>query len=105
MPENSNRPRKRPSRTNAMAASVPITVAAVADNKAMRSVTQADSSIAWSARSSTYHRVDQPPHTVTSREALKDDRLAGHRTITKNAVTTRLSTDTGMRTFHEKFSI
>src|SRR5215813_3403831 len=41
-----------------MAASVPSTVAAVADNKAMRSVTQADSSIAWSARSSTYHRVE-----------------------------------------------
>ena len=42
------RPRKRPNRTSAMAASVPSTVAAVADSKAMRSVTQADSSMARS---------------------------------------------------------
>src|ERR1700745_807743 len=63
MPENSSRPRKRPNRTNAMAASVPSTVAAVADNSAMRSVTQADSSMARSAMSSAYHRVDQRPPT------------------------------------------
>jgi hypothetical protein len=72
MPENSMRPRKRPNRTNAMAASVPSTVAAVADSNAMRSVTQADSSMARSLSSSTYHRVDQPPHTVTSREPLNE---------------------------------
>ena len=38
----------------------------------MRSVTHAASSMARSLKSSTYQRVDQPPHTVTSREALKE---------------------------------
>ena len=38
----------------------------------MRSVTQAASSIAASSSSSTYQRVDQPPQTVTSREALNE---------------------------------
>ena len=38
----------------------------------MRSVTQAASSMAGRASSSTYQRVDQPPHTVTSREALNE---------------------------------
>ena len=66
------RPRKRPNRTNAMAASVPSTVATVADSKAMRSVTQADSSRALSLSNSAYHRVDQPPQTVTSREPLNE---------------------------------
>ena len=37
-----------------------------------RSVTPTDSSMAWSLMSSIYHRVDQPPHTVTSREALNE---------------------------------
>jgi hypothetical protein len=55
-----------------MAASVPSTVAALADKKAMRSVTQADSSMARSPMSSAYQRVDQPPHTVTRREALNE---------------------------------
>src|SRR5262245_6987324 len=72
IPENSTRPRKRSKRTSAMAASVPSTVAALADKKAMRSVTQADSSMARSSMSSAYQRVDQPPHTVTRREALNE---------------------------------
>ena len=72
MPEKSTRPRKRPNRTSAMAASVPSTVAALAESSAMRSVTQADSSMARSLMSSAYQRIDQPPHTVTSREALKE---------------------------------
>ena len=55
-----------------MAASVPSTVATVADSKAMRSVTQADSSRALSLSNSAYHRVDQPPQTVTSRGPVRE---------------------------------
>ena len=72
MPENSTRPRKRPNRTSATAASVPSTVATVAESNAMRSVTQAASSMALSFEQLAYQRVDQPPHTVTSREALNE---------------------------------
>ena len=72
MPENSTRPRKRPNRTSAMAASVPRSVAAVADSKAMRSVIQADSSMARSLSNSAYQRVDHPPQTVTRREPLNE---------------------------------
>jgi hypothetical protein len=55
-----------------MAASVPSTVAKLADTSAMRSVTQADSSMARSSMSAAYQRIDHPPQTVTSREALKE---------------------------------
>ena len=72
MPENTVRPRKRPARTSATAASVPSTVAAVADSAAMRRLVHAASSMARSCHSATYQRVDQPPHTVTSREALNE---------------------------------
>ena len=72
MPANAVRPVKRPARTSATAASVPSTVAAVADSAAMRRLFQAASSIAPSCSSSTYQRIDQPPHTVTSREALNE---------------------------------
>ena len=72
MPENSTRPRKRPNRTSATAASVPSTVATVAESTPMRSVTHAASCMARSLRSSTYQRIDQPPHTETSREALNE---------------------------------
>ena len=50
MPENSVRPRKRPARTSATAASVPSTVAAVADSAAMRRLVQAASSMARSCQ-------------------------------------------------------
>ena len=66
------RPRKRPPRTSATAASVPSTVAAVADRNAIRRLVQAASSMALSLSSATYQRVDQPPQTVTSREALNE---------------------------------
>ena len=38
----------------------------------MRSDTQAASRMAVSRTSSAYQRSDQPPHTVTSREALNE---------------------------------
>ena len=38
----------------------------------MRSETQAASSIASLLSSDTYQRVDQPPQTVTSRDALNE---------------------------------
>ena len=66
------RPRNRPARTSTTAASVPSTLAAVADSAAMRRLVQAASSMAWSCSSATYQRVDQPPQMVTSREALNE---------------------------------
>ena len=51
---------------------MPSTVAMQAVRKAMRSEIQAASSIAWLPMSETYQRVDQPPQTVTSRDALKE---------------------------------
>jgi len=55
-----------------MAASVPSTVAMLAESAARRRLTPAACRIAPSANSSTYQRIDQPPQTVTSREALKE---------------------------------
>ena len=72
MPANRVRPWKRRRPVNASAAMVPSTVAAVADISAMRSVVQAAASIALSSSSAAYQRSDQPPHTVTSREALNE---------------------------------
>src|SRR6195952_879193 len=72
MPENSARPLKRSPRTSAIAPSVPSSVAAVADTAATRRLIQAASSMARSLKNSWYQRSDQPPHTVTSREALKE---------------------------------
>ena len=66
------RPRKRSPRDSATAASVPSTVASVADTAATRKLIQAASSMARSLKNSTYQRSDQPPHTVTSREALNE---------------------------------
>ncbi len=51
---------------------MPSIVAAVADSKASRRLTQAASSIARSVSNSPYQRSDQPPQTVTSREALNE---------------------------------
>ena len=50
----------------------PEAVAIVADTAATRRLIQAASSIARSLKNSVYQRSDQPPHTVTSREALKE---------------------------------
>ncbi len=72
MPENSVRPLKRSPRDNTMAASEPSPVASVADTAATRKLIQAASSMARSLKNSLYQRSDQPPHTVTSREALNE---------------------------------
>ena len=72
MPENSVRPRKPSPRVNATAASVPSTVASVADTAATRRLMKVAFSIARSLKNSTYQRSDQPPHTVTSCEALNE---------------------------------
>ena len=44
----------------------------VADTAATRRLIQAASSMARSLKNSVYQRSDQPPHTVTSREALNE---------------------------------
>src|SRR3569623_1001694 len=72
MPENSVRPRKKPPRDRPIAASVPSNVAALADTTPTRRRIQAADSIALSLSSSRYHFKDQPPHTVTRREALNE---------------------------------
>ena len=72
MPENSVRPLKFAARDSAIAASVPSSVAKVAAVTATRRLIQAASSIASSLKNSVYQRSDQPPHTVTSREALNE---------------------------------
>lgn len=72
MPENSVRPPKRSPRDSATAASVPSSVAMVAEETATRRLIQAASIMARSLKNSRYQRSDQPPHTVTSREALKE---------------------------------
>ena len=66
------RPQNRPARTSTTAASVPSTLAAVADIAAIRRLVHAASSMAASCQSATYQRVDQPPQMVTSREALNE---------------------------------
>ncbi len=72
MPENSVRPLKSAPRDSATAASVPSSVASVAALTATRRLIQAASSMASSLKNSKYQRSDQPPHTVTSREALNE---------------------------------
>ena len=72
MPENSVRPLKLSARDSATAASVPSKVAIEAEVAATRKLIQAASSMARSLKNSVYQRSDQPPHTVTSREALNE---------------------------------
>src|SRR5258708_27835145 len=72
MPENSAGPLKRPARDSATAASVPSNVAIVAEAAATRKLIHAASTMARSLKNSKYQRSDQPPHTVTSREALNE---------------------------------
>ena len=70
MPENRSLPRKRC--VSASAASVPSTVAAVAERNATRSETEAASSMALSLKRARYQRSDAPPQTVTRRESLNE---------------------------------
>jgi hypothetical protein len=72
MPENSVRPLNPSPRDSATAASVPSSVAIVAEVAATAKLIQAASIMALSWKNSRYQRSDQPPHTVTSREALKE---------------------------------
>jgi len=72
MPENSMRPLKRSPQVSATAASVPRMVAIVAETAATRRLIQAASIMARSWKNSWYQRKDQRPHTVTSRESLKE---------------------------------
>ena len=44
----------------------------MAESSATRSVTQAASRICWLSSSATYHLVENPPQTVTSRDALNE---------------------------------
>ena len=59
-------------RASATAAQVPSTVAALADSAATRRLIEAAASMASSCSSSRYQASDQPPQTVTRREALKE---------------------------------
>src|SRR5882757_9131598 len=72
MPENSGRPLKPSPRDSAIAASVPSKVANVAEAAATLRLISAASIMARSLKNSLYQRSDQPPHTVTSREALNE---------------------------------
>jgi hypothetical protein len=71
IPENKVRPGNRPKRTSVMAASVPSTVATVADITATRIVTHAASLSPSFCRSDPYHFVENPAQTVTSLDSLK----------------------------------
>ncbi len=51
---------------------VPSTVAAAAEAAATANEAAVASSMARSSISAAYQRSDQPPHTVTSREALNE---------------------------------
>ena len=66
------RPGKRPSRASAIPASVPSTSATVDETKATRSVIQAASSSSSFSTMATYHLVENPAHTVTSLDSLKE---------------------------------
>src|ERR1700730_18672702 len=72
MPVSSSRPRNLRKRTSAVAASVPRITAAVDATTPTSSDSSAASSIWRLCRSSRYHVVENPPHTVTSAEALNE---------------------------------
>ena len=72
MPEKSVRPWKRPSLASARPASVPRTSATVDETTATLSVIQAASSSSSFSTIATYHLVENPAHTVTSLDSLKE---------------------------------
>ena len=72
MPEKSVRPGKRPSRASARPASVPSTSATLEETKATFSVIQAASSSSSFCTIAAYHLVENPAHTVTSLDSLKE---------------------------------
>src|SRR5438270_11698229 len=97
MPENSVRPLKFWPRDSATAARVPSSVAMVAELAATRKLIQAASIMALSWKNSPYQRSDQPPHTVTSREALNEYitrmTIGTYRNAKPSASDTRLNRD------------
>ena len=72
IPLNRILPRKRPMRASARPASVPRTTATVAVATAMRRLNHAARRICASRSNSPYHRAENPPHTVTSFDALNE---------------------------------
>ncbi len=76
MPESSVRPRNGPKRASAMPASVPSTTAAVAAMAAIFRLSSAASRICWFCSSAPYHFVENPPHTVTSRDSLNENTIS-----------------------------
>src|SRR5258705_13468999 len=99
MPENSVRPRKPRPRDSAIGASVPSTVAIVADTVATRKLIHAASSMARSLKNSVYQRSDHPPDSVTGREALNDKAtrltIVGARSCTPRGAGPPLKGETG----------
>ena len=73
MPENSVRPLKRSPRASAdRRERAEQRSRAWRRRRPTRKLIQAASSMARSLKNSAYQRSDQPPHTVTSREALNE---------------------------------
>jgi len=72
MPAKSMRVRNRVKRTSVSAASVPRITDRVAVIAATRTDSQRAARMRSFCRSSTYHRVEKPPQTVTRRESLKE---------------------------------
>ena len=74
-PENKVRPRNRENRAIAMPAMVPRMVAKVALMTAISSDSIAASRIWLFLKSLPYHCVENPPHTVASRDLLKEKKI------------------------------
>jgi hypothetical protein len=74
-PDSKVRPRNRPNRTSAMPAIVPRMVAALALISASRRLSHAASRIWVFSNSLAYHTVENPPHTVTSRDLLNENTI------------------------------
>jgi hypothetical protein len=74
-PENSVRPPKRRKRASAMPAIVPRMVARVALIRAILSERRA-AAMTWSfEKRRQYHSVENPPHTVASRDLLNEKKI------------------------------
>ena len=72
IPENSVRPLNRPKRARTKPDMVPRSVARVADVTAILRLNKRASIICSFRNNSPYHRVENPPQTVASRESLNE---------------------------------
>ncbi len=72
MPDSSSRPRSRATRCRASATMAPSAVAKVALTNAIRKLRNAAESSLSSCRRLAYQRSENPPHSVTRRESLKE---------------------------------